>query len=94
MGIVGTRAARDKGISVDDVAKQTIYVSTLQLKAYSSLLEDIAAMYGEYISPGMTICDKLSAGTNSRVPIAQLSQELSKFSADSAEAVASLVSAV
>lgn len=98
MGKVGTRAARDKYISVDDVAKQTIYVSTLQLKAYFSLLEDIAAMYSQvdrqYISPGMIICDKLSAGTNSRVPIDQLSQELSKFSADSAEAVASLVSAV
>lgn len=95
MGKVGTRAARDKYISVDDVAKQTIYVSTLQLKAYFSLLEDITAMYSQvdrqYISPGMTICDKLSAG---KVPIDQLSQELSKFSAESAEAVASFVSAV
>ena len=98
MGKVGGRTARDKYINVDDVAKQTIYVSTLQLKAYFSLLEDIAGMYSQvdrqYICPGMIICDELSAGSASKTPIEQLSQKLSKYSQDSAKAVAELVSAV
>ena len=95
---VGKHAERDKFISVDDVAKQTIYLSTLQMKAYFSLLEDISGMYTEidksYIGPGMELCDRLSAGSASTTPIEQLSQQLYKYSQDSAKAVAALVSNV
>ena len=95
---VGKYATADKFINVDDVTKQTIYVSTLQLKAYFSLLEDIAVMYMEvdkdYIRHGMDLCDQLAAGSSSKTPIAKLSQQLSDYSSDSAKAVAEMISSV
>ena len=95
---VGKYATADKYIDVDAVTKQTIYVSTLQLKAYFSLLEDIAEMYTQvdknYIRRGMDLCDQLSAGSASKTPISTLSQQLSNYSSESANAVAEMVSSV
>ena len=98
MGKAGRRAERDKYVNIDDVAKQTIYTSTLQLKAYFSLLEDISTMYSQvdrqYIKGGMDLCLELSKGTSSNKSMEQWSQELATFSQDSAKAVAALVDAV
>lgn len=95
---VGKYAAADKYINVDDKTKQTIYVSTLQLKAYFSLLEDIAGMYTQvdkdYIRHGLDLCDQLSAGSASKIPMATLSQQLSNYSSESARAVAEMISSV
>ena len=95
---VGKYATADKYIDEDDKTKQTIYVSTLQLKAYFSLLEDIAGMYTqvdkEYIRHGLDLCDQLSAGSASKIPISTLSQQLSDYSSESARAVAEMVSSV
>ncbi|EME43108.1 hypothetical protein DOTSEDRAFT_72478 [Dothistroma septosporum NZE10] len=94
---VGERSARDKYISVDDTMKQTIYISTLQLKAYFSLLEDIAGMYTEvdtkYIAHGMDLCTKLSAGSDSKGPMAALAAELSTYTSDASRDVAAMVNA-
>ncbi|KAI0206632.1 hypothetical protein F4808DRAFT_466642 [Astrocystis sublimbata] len=95
MGKAGRRALANGAIKVDDIAKQTIYTSTLQLKGYFSLLKDISSMYSmvhrDYIAHGVNLCTKLSKGAASNDPMYALQDELSTYTADSAKAVAKLV---
>ncbi|KAI1342876.1 hypothetical protein F5Y15DRAFT_371283 [Xylariaceae sp. FL0016] len=97
MGKAGKRALANGAVKVDDIAKQVIYTSTLQLKGYFSLLRDISSMYSQvdrqYIVGGVQLCYKLSKGAASNDPMPELQEELSKYTADSAQAVAKLVDA-
>ena len=97
MGKFGKRALEDRAIEITDVVKQTIYMSTLQLKAYFSLLADISEMYllvdRKYILPGKELCLKLSKGSEKN-SMPELQEELSKYTSESAQAVAKLVEEV
>jgi hypothetical protein len=95
MGKAGRRALANGTLKIDDIAKQTIYTATLQLKAYFSLLADISSMYSQvnrgYIVPGMELCMKLSKGAASSESMPALADQLGTFTQDSAKAVAELV---
>lgn len=95
MDKAGRRATRDGALKVDDISKQVIYTSTLQLKAYFSLLEDIASMYTrvhrEYIIEGIELCATLSKGASSNKPLPEVQERLSKYTEESAKAVSKLV---
>lgn len=59
------RRSRAKGyLTTDDTTKQRIYITTLQTKAYFSLLYDIADMYVDvdlkYVKEGMKLSSNLS----------------------------------
>ncbi len=96
VGKVAVRAMRSGVLRVDDVSKQMIYTSTLQLKAYFSLLQDIAQMYStvhrEHILGGVDLCYKLSKGTASNDPMLELQEELAAYTDGAAKKVAKLVS--
>ncbi|KAF2853718.1 hypothetical protein T440DRAFT_287057 [Plenodomus tracheiphilus IPT5] len=95
MDKAGRRANRDGAIKVDDISKQVIYTSTLQLKAYFSLLQDIASMYSQihrqYIIEGIELCATLSKGAASNNPLPEVQDRLSKYTEESARAVSKLV---
>ncbi|KAL4887552.1 hypothetical protein BJY04DRAFT_212586 [Aspergillus karnatakaensis] len=95
MGKAGTRANERGLVQVDDIAKQTIYTSTLQVKAYFSLLEDISGMYSmvdrQYITYGVDLCARLSKGAAGNENMVDLQEELKKYSEASAKKVADMV---
>lgn len=95
MGKAGTRANEGGIVKVDDIAKQTIYTSTLQVKAYFSLLQDISGMYSkvdrEYIAYGVDLCARLSKGAAGNESMVYLQQELQTYSESSAKKVADMV---
>jgi hypothetical protein len=98
MGKAGRRAFAGGALKIDDIAKQTIYTASLQLKAYFSLLADISLMYSQvdrgYIVPGMQLCMKLSKGAAGNELMPALAEQLGQFSQDSANKVAELVQQV
>ena len=91
----GDRAFKNKIIKLDQLAQQTIYMTTLQLKGYFSMLQDIAAICTEvhrkYILRGMELCSNLSK--NAAVGNASKAEQdaLADYSEQSAVAVQSLV---
>ncbi|PNP57807.1 hypothetical protein THARTR1_01965 [Trichoderma harzianum] len=93
---VGRRALRDGAINADDITKQTIYTSTLQIKGYFSVLQDISAMYTlvhqRYINEGVDLCYRLSKGTASNDPMSELQETLASYSDKSAHEIAALAS--
>lgn len=95
MGKAGTRAHERGLVKVDDIAKQSIYTSTLQVKAYFSLLEDISGMYSivdrEYIAYGVDLCTRLAKGAAGNENMAGLEAELQKYTDNSSKKVAQMV---
>ncbi|KAJ5614566.1 hypothetical protein N7528_008220 [Penicillium herquei] len=95
MSKAGTRANERGMVKVDDIAKQTIYTSTLQVKAYFSLLQDISGMYSqvdrEYIKYGIELCTRLGMKAASNDEMSGMQEELKKYSEASAKKVAELV---
>jgi hypothetical protein len=81
----------------DDVNKQAIYTSTLQLKAYFSLLQDIATMYSlvhrDHIVGGVELCYELSKVRADDDRVAELQEKLAQYTNNAAAKVAALVSA-
>lgn len=96
MSKVGRRALRDGAINADDITKQTIYTSTLQIKGYFSVLQDISGMYTlvhqQYINQGVDLCYRLSKGTASNDPMPELQAQLADYSYKSAQEIAALAS--
>lgn len=96
MGKAGRRALRDCAINADDITKQTIYTSTLQIKGYFSVLQDISGMYTlvhrQYINEGVDLCYRLSKGTASNDPMTELQAQLASYSYKSAREIAALAS--
>ncbi|KAJ5765758.1 hypothetical protein N7520_005317 [Penicillium odoratum] len=95
MSKAGERANERGLVNVDDISKQIIYTSTLQVKAYFSLLEDISGMYSQvdrhYIADGVNLCYKLSESAASNEPMEEFQAELKKYSEDSSKKVAQIV---
>jgi hypothetical protein len=96
MSKTGRRARRDGAINADDITKQTIYTSTLQVKGYFSVLQDISGMYTrvhqQYIIEGVDLCYSLSKGTASNDPMFELQEQLASYSDRSAREIAALAS--
>lgn len=94
---IAKRALRSGVLRADEVDKQAIYVSTLQLKAYFSLLQDIATMYSvvhrEHIVGGVELCYELSKGASRNDSMPDLQDKLAKYTDNAAAKVAALVSA-
>ncbi|PKK46846.1 hypothetical protein CI102_7873, partial [Trichoderma harzianum] len=93
---VGRRAQRDGAINADDITKQTIYTSTLQIKGYFSVLQDVSEMYTlvhrKYINEGVDLCYQLSKGTASNDPMFTLQERLASYSDKSAREISTLAS--
>jgi hypothetical protein len=92
----GARRALANGLlKFSDLSKQTIYTSTLQVKAYFSLLQDIAAMYTRihrgYIVGGVELCAELSKYAASHEPMDEVQARLTKFTENSSKEVADIV---
>ncbi|KAL7909519.1 hypothetical protein GGI35DRAFT_479785 [Trichoderma velutinum] len=94
---VGRGALRDGAINADDITKQTIYTSTLQIKGYFSVLQDISEMYTlvhqRYINKGVDLCYSLSKGTATNGSMSKLQESLADYSDQSAKEIAALASA-
>lgn len=94
MSKAGTRALRNGALRLDDITKQTIYTSTLQIKGYFGILQDISGMYTlvhqKYINEGVDLCYRLSKGTASNVSTFELQQRLADYSDKSAKEIAVL----
>ncbi|KAH0524985.1 hypothetical protein TsFJ059_007417 [Trichoderma semiorbis] len=91
---VGRRAQRDGAINADDITKQTIYTSTLQIKGYFSVLQDVSEMYTlvhrKYINEGVDLCYQLSKGTASNDPMFTLRERLASYSDKLAREISTL----
>ncbi|PWY81721.1 hypothetical protein BO94DRAFT_601757 [Aspergillus sclerotioniger CBS 115572] len=83
-------------IALGNVTKQSIYLYTLQIKGYFSLLMDISGMYTrvhrDYIQEGVELCLKLSSGAADQHATSQMESELSRYTARSTKGIAQVVS--
>lgn len=91
------RTLRSGVLLVDDINKQGIYTSTLQLKAYFSLLQDISQMYSivhrDHIVGGVELCYELSKGTSRNDGMPDLQAKLAAYTENASKKVAAMVSA-
>ncbi|KAH6613654.1 hypothetical protein B0J18DRAFT_469994 [Chaetomium sp. MPI-SDFR-AT-0129] len=91
------RALRSGVLRVDDINKQGIYTSTLQLKAYFSLLQDIADMYcdvhRDHIVGGVELCYEMSKNTARNDGMPDLQAKLATYTDNASKKVAAIVSA-
>ena len=98
MGKAGKRTFAAGQLTVDDVNKQLIYTATLQIKAYFSLLFDIADMYctidRDYIVKGLDLCGQLSKIAASKSDTGPALAQLTSYNEESTTAVNKLVSDV
>jgi hypothetical protein len=94
MSKLGGRARKTGTINPDDITKQTIYTSTLQLKCYYGVLHDISGMYtyvhNQYITTGIDLCYRLTKGTARNNPMPELQHQLANYSETSAKAIKDL----
>lgn len=94
----GRRSFGNGVLNIDDLDKQTIYVSTLQMKAYFSLLVDISTMYTSidrsHITKGVNLCTQLSKSAASKETSAAVQDELATYTESAAKAVAVIVNTV
>ncbi|KAL8907064.1 MAG: hypothetical protein Q9171_006011 [Xanthocarpia ochracea] len=92
----GRRSLNNGFLKIDDLEKQTIYIATLQIKAYFSLLMDISSMYTSidrsHITKGVDLCSKLSKSAASKETSRAIQDELSTYSESAAKEVAKIVS--
>ena len=94
----GRRSLANGLLKIDDLEKQTIYIATLQIKAYFSLLVDISSMYTSidrsHITKGVDLCSKLSKSAASKETSQAIQDELSTYTESAAKEVAKIVSTV
>ncbi|KAK4035464.1 hypothetical protein C8A01DRAFT_38092 [Parachaetomium inaequale] len=97
LGKTAKRTLRSGVLRADEVDKTAIYTSTLQLKAYFSLLQDIATMYSivhrDHIIGGVELCYELSKGTSRNDGMPELQEKLAKYTDNASKKVAAIVSA-
>lgn len=98
MGKAGNRSRSAGRITADNISKQLIYTSTLQIKAYFSLLYDISDMYCDvdkkYIVRGMELCANLSKQAAVKGDTSQVLEDLNKYTEESTTAITKLVNDV
>ncbi|KAH6623346.1 hypothetical protein F5144DRAFT_497538 [Chaetomium tenue] len=97
VGKIGRRGMLAGVLRVEDVDKQAIYAATLQLKAYFSLLQDIATMYTlvhrDHIVGGVELCYELSKGVSRNDGMPDQQEKLAKYTENASAKVAALVAA-
>jgi hypothetical protein len=98
MSVVAERSYRKKALTMTEIATQTIYTSTLQSKAYFSMLYDITYMYIEvdrdHITPGLLMCNEFSGALHKGTPVEQLQERLRAYNEKSGKALRSLIQKV
>ncbi|KAL9638886.1 MAG: hypothetical protein Q9204_001333 [Flavoplaca sp. TL-2023a] len=96
MAKAGRRRFANGLLKVDNLGKQTIYIATLQLKAYNSLLVDISSMYTSidqsHIQEAVDLCTQLSKSAASRETSRAIQDKLSTHTESAAKEVAKIVS--
>ncbi|KAL9024955.1 MAG: hypothetical protein Q9180_007763, partial [Flavoplaca navasiana] len=96
MAKAGRRGLANGLLKIDDLEKQTIYVATLQIKAYFSLLVDISSMYTSidrsHIREGVDLCTQLSKSAASKATSQAIQDKLSTYTESAAKEVAKIVS--
>ncbi|KAH7239987.1 uncharacterized protein BKA55DRAFT_519951 [Fusarium redolens] len=95
MSVVAERSYRKKALTMTEIATQTIYTSTLQSKAYFSMLYDITYMYIEmdrdHITPGLLMCNEFSGALHKGTPVEQLQERLRAYNEKSGKALRLLI---
>ncbi|KAL9015698.1 MAG: hypothetical protein Q9180_008848, partial [Flavoplaca navasiana] len=96
MAKAGRRGMANGFLKIDGLEKQTIYVATLQIKAYFSLLVDISSMYTSidrsHIREGVDLCTQLSKSAASKATSRAIQDKLSTYTENAAKEVAKIVS--
>ncbi|RBQ75737.1 hypothetical protein FVER14953_20178 [Fusarium verticillioides] len=80
---IGQEATQRGILKLNDLNIKTIYISTLQIKAYFDLLQMICQMYttvhAQYVNPGLDLPTELSKVTKTADEIATKRDQLNNF---------------
>jgi len=83
--------------TINDLTKQMIFTSSLQISAYFELLADIATMYTqvhlEHITKGLDLCGKMSKG-GSDATLGSRAREIDEYTESARQAILQLVEKV
>ena len=84
-------------LTINDLTKQMIFTSSLQVSAYFELLADIATMYSEvhlkHIVQGLDLCDQMSKGGSDET-LGARAKEIDAYTEGARKAVMDLVEKV
>ncbi|KAI3539322.1 hypothetical protein CSPX01_08985 [Colletotrichum filicis] len=92
---IGQEASQRGILKLNDLDIETIYISTLQIKAYFDLLQMICQMYtnvhAKYVNPGLDLLTELSKVTKTAKEIAPKRDQLNNFTDAANKAINELV---
>ncbi|KAJ0310909.1 hypothetical protein COL516b_001608 [Colletotrichum fioriniae] len=92
---IGQEASQRGILKLNDLDIETIYISTLQIKAYFDLLQMICQMYtnvhAKYVNPGLDLLTELSKVTKTAEEIAPKRDQLNNFTDAANKAINELV---
>ncbi|KAK1457327.1 hypothetical protein CCUS01_01795 [Colletotrichum cuscutae] len=92
---IGQEASQRGILKLNDLDIETIYISTLQIKAYFDLLQMICQMYtnvhAKYVNPGLDLLTELSKVTKTAEEIASKRDKLNNFTDAANKAINELV---
>ncbi|KAH7484019.1 hypothetical protein FOMA001_g7375 [Fusarium oxysporum f. sp. matthiolae] len=92
---IGQDASQRGLLKLNDLDIETIYISTLQIKAYFDLLQMICQMYttvhAQYVNPGLDLLTELSKVTKTAEEIAPKRDQLNSFTDAAHKAINELV---
>ncbi|WJG35226.1 uncharacterized protein FOBCDRAFT_318921 [Fusarium oxysporum Fo47] len=92
---IGQEASQRGLLKLNDLDIETIYISTLQIKAYFDLLQMICQMYttvhAQYVNPGLDLLTELSKVTKTAEEIAPKRDQLNSFTDAAHKAINELV---
>jgi len=92
---VSKDAVKKSMLGLNDMDIETIYSSTLQIKAYFDLLHSICSMYtkmhAQHVQPGLTLVLQVSKVAQGGEDIRPRREALAKFTDDAQAAIAKLV---
>ncbi|KAK1720156.1 hypothetical protein CaCOL14_002178 [Colletotrichum acutatum] len=92
---IGQEASQRGMLKLNDLDIETIYISTLQIKAYFDLLQMICQMYtnvhAKYVNPGLDLLTELSKVTKTAEEIAPKRDQLNDFTDAANKAINELV---
>ncbi|KAL0940382.1 uncharacterized protein CTRU02_203145 [Colletotrichum truncatum] len=92
---IGQEASQRGMLKLNNLDIETIYISTLQIKAYFDLLQMICQMYttvhAKYVNPGLDLLTELSKVTKTAEEIAPKRDQLNNFTDAAQKAINELV---
>lgn len=92
---VAKDAVKKSMLGLNDMDIETIYSSTLQIKAYFDLLHSICSMYtkmhAEHVQPGLALVSEVSKVCQAGADIRPRREALDKFTDGAQAAIAKLV---